>query len=181
MEILIGQIPEAVYFAIFMILVKELKEKRLLYIALMILDYVALKLLIKYSMYFQLSYMATSYILLKVLYKEKAQLTDIFTFMIGSIILILSSAIFSLPKIFLNVDYVYCVILNRIFLFTMLYKFRHSLNKIQLMYKKLWNRNDKVKKKIKSTTFRSINIIAFNIMFYVIHLGMLYVIYFNGK
>ena len=84
-EILLGQIPEALYFAIFMIFVKQLKTKRLVFILLMILEYVLLKYLIHYNMYFQIAYTFFTYIILKVLYKERSQITDIFTFTIGSI------------------------------------------------------------------------------------------------
>lgn len=37
-EILLGQIPEAIYFAVFMIFAKRLTEKRLLYVTLMIVE-----------------------------------------------------------------------------------------------------------------------------------------------
>ena len=62
-------------------------------------------------------------------------------------------------------------------MFTFLFIFKDKLNKIQKMYKKLWNRNDKEKNKIKSLTFRSINLVLFNIMFYIINLGMIYAIF----
>lgn len=181
MEIIIGQIPEAVYFALFMILVKQLKEKRLLYIALMIVDYLVLKHFIQFSMYFQVAYTFMAFIILKVLYKEKAQITDIFTFTIGSIILILFSFICGTLYIANIFSYMTCTIINRTMMFTFLWVFRNKLCKIQELYKKLWNRNDKIKKKIKSTTFRSINIVAFNSIFYIIHIGMLYAIYYNSK
>ena len=35
-QLLLGQIPEAIYFALFMILVKNIKEKRILFIILML-------------------------------------------------------------------------------------------------------------------------------------------------
>lgn len=38
LEIFLGQIPEAIYFALFMIFAKDLKEKRILYILLMVWD-----------------------------------------------------------------------------------------------------------------------------------------------
>ena len=89
LELLIGQIPEAIYFAIFMMLVKQLKEKRVLFSVLMIAEYLLLKHFIKYSIYFQISYTLTTFLILKILYKDKSQLTDIFTFTIGSIILMI--------------------------------------------------------------------------------------------
>ena len=43
LELLIGQIPEAIFFALFMIYAKGLKEKRILFIVLMIVEYLLLK------------------------------------------------------------------------------------------------------------------------------------------
>lgn len=92
-QLLLGQIPEAIYFALFMILVKNIKEKRVLFTILMILEYVVLKLAFPFNMWFQVTYTFMTYIILKILYKEKSQIIDIFTFSIGSIILILISAV----------------------------------------------------------------------------------------
>ena len=90
LEIFLGQIPEAIYFALFMIFAKDLKEKRILYILLMVIEYLLLKHFIKYNIWFQILYTIMQFVILKVLYKEKSQITDIFTFTIASIILILS-------------------------------------------------------------------------------------------
>lgn len=73
--------------------------------------------------------------------------------------------------------YLIYVVITRILMFGFLFIFKNKLNNIQKVYKKLWNRNDKINKKIKSTTFRSLNIVVFNIIFYVIHLGMIYAIF----
>lgn len=181
MEIILGQIPEAVYFAVFIILTKELKNKRILYTLLMVIDYILILHLIKYNIWGQALYTFISFVILKVLYKEKAQITDIFTFMIAGIILVIVSFLCGILYINNIFSYITCAVINRIILFTLLLINRKNLPKIQKIYKKLWNRNDKIDKKIKSTTFRSINVVAFNTIFYIIHLGMLYAIYFNGK
>ena len=47
LELMLGQIPEAIYFALFIILTKELKEKRILFIILMIIEYILLKQVIQ--------------------------------------------------------------------------------------------------------------------------------------
>ena len=51
-QLLLGQIPEAIYFALFMMLVKNIKEKRILFIVLMILEYVFLKYFLVYNIWF---------------------------------------------------------------------------------------------------------------------------------
>lgn len=174
-QLLLGQIPEAIYFALFMILVKNIKEKRVLFTILMILEYVLLKLAFSFNMWFQVTYTFMTYIILKLLYREKSQITDIFTFGISSIILMAISIVVCLP--FRN-NIVVIVILSRLLMFGFLFVFRCKLNKIQNLYKSLWNRNDKQPKKIKSTTFRAINVVVFNLMFFVINICLLYALLF---
>ena len=180
LEIFLGQIPEAIYFALFMIFAKDLKEKRIKFTVLMIIEYLLLKYLIEFNIWFQVSYTIITYIILKLLYKEKAQITDIFTFTISSIILIIISFI-SYIIIWKTINnYYVAVIINRFLIVLFLIISHKRLYKIQRIYKKLWNRNDKNKNKIKSTTFRAINVVIFNIIFYIINLGMLFMIFQNG-
>lgn len=174
LELIIGQIPEAIYFALFMIYAKGLKEKRILFTVLMVAEYILLKEFIIYNIWFQILYTFITFLSLKVLYKEKAQVTDIFTFTISSIILIITSIICFILS---NQNAMIASIINRPILFIFLILFNYKLNKIQKIYKFFWNRNDKLKKKIKTTTFRCINIIIFNISFYVLNIVMLYCIF----
>ena len=174
-QLLLGQIPEAIYFALFMILVKNIKEKRILFIILMILEYVLLKLAFPFNMWFQVTYTFMTYIILKLLYREKSQITDIFTFGISSIILMIISIVVCL---LFRDNIIVIVVLSRLLMFGFLFIFRHRLNKIQNLYKLLWNRNDKQSKKIKSTTFRAINVVVFNLMFFVINICLLYALLF---
>ena len=68
LEIFLGQIPEAIYFALFMIFAKDLKEKRILYILLMVIEYLLLKHFIKYNIWFQILY--TMYLTVIAKYKN---------------------------------------------------------------------------------------------------------------
>jgi len=179
-ELLLGQIPEAIYFALFMIFAKNLKEKRLLFTFLMIIEYIILTRIIMFNSWFQILYTGITFIILKVLYKEKAQITDIFTFGIASIILMIVSASYFFLIRPLVKNFYLSMIVNRLVLFAIVLGFNKHLYKIQNIYKKFWNRNDKVKKKIKSTTFRCVNLVIFNVMFYIINIGMLYCV-FLGK
>ena len=180
LELLLGQIPEAIYFALFMIFTKELKSKRILYIVLMVAEYLLLKHFIEFSIWFQIAYTVVQFIILKVLYKEKAQITDIFTFCISSVCLMLINAILFFTVYKYTSNYILYVIIDRIGLFLFLLCFNNKLYKIQGLYKLLWNRNDNKKKPIKSTTFRCINLVIFNTMFYVLNMGMIYCIYLRN-
>lgn len=173
-ETIFGLVPEAIYFSLFMIFTKQLKTKRLLFILVTILEYLLLKTIIHFNIYFQISYTILMFITLKVFYKEKSQITDIFTFSIASLILILISVI---TFVLLQQYTLTAAILNRVLMFVFIFVFKNKLPKIQLLYKKLWNRDDSKHHKIKSTTFRCLNIVFFNVMFYLINLGMLYTVF----
>ena len=93
LEILLGQILEAVYFALFMIFTKRLDKKRGLFTTLMVIEYLLLLNVSPFSTWSHILYFAISYIILKILYKERSQITDIFTMGIASIIVIIVSSI----------------------------------------------------------------------------------------
>lgn len=180
-QLLLGQIPEAIYFALFLIYSKNIKNKRLIFIVLMIFEYILLKHFIHFNIWFQVLYTFTTYSLLKILYKDKAQITDIFTFMISSVYLIIVSSITYLVFNFTSKNMIIAVALSRLLEFIPVFILNYKLHAIQSVYKKLWNRNDKVKKKVKSITFRCINLLLFNIMFYFLNAVMLYCIMFYEK
>lgn len=175
LELMLGQIPEAIYFALFIILTKELKEKRILFIILMIIEYILLKQVIQFNTWFQVLYFIISFIILKILYKNKSNVTDIFIIGIASIILILTSIPCYL--IFGGNNMILVSIINRLLLFVILFIFRNKLSNIPRLYNKYWNRpNNSNKRKIKSTTFRALNLVIFNISFFIINVCMLYVV-----
>ena len=172
LELIIGQIPEAIYFSLFMIFAKGLKEKRILFTVLMVAEYLLLIYSFPYNWYFHIGYIVTTFFTLKVLYKEKAQITDIFTFMIAYIIIILFSGISFFIAYYTTKNIILTNITCKILLFLFIFLNRKKLYKITKIYKNFWNRNDKINKKMKTTTFRSINIVIFNVMFYIINIGM---------
>lgn len=170
------QLPEPVYFSLFLIIGKNIKEKKLLLTEIMIVQYLLLMHIFPFNIWFQLIYTFMSFVNLKVLYKEKAQVTDIFLFATASLILIIISA-FCYGIIFITIkNYVCALVINRILMFMILY---FSRNKIKEIYKKfcsLWNRHNKPNK-IRSLTLRNISIIIFNMMFWIINLGMAFVVF----
>ena len=172
-EILLGQLPEALYFAIFIILSKKLKIKRTLFIVLNVIEYILLLNVFPYNLWSHVLYFIISYIILKLLYKERAQITDVFTLGIASLLMI----IISIPTYFVVSAFTtYTIIGNiiqKLVLFIALYLLRKQLPKIQNVYKKFWNRNDKIPKHMKSTTFRALNVVIFNFMFYTINICLL--------
>lgn len=175
--VFLEKIVEAIYFAMFLIIGKNIKNKKLLFIGIMVFEYLMLKYFIKYSVYFQLAYTFMTYVTLKVLYKEKAQITDIFLFTVASLILIATSTLCYAIIYFTIHEYIWVLIINRPLIFGIIYLGR---NKIPQLYKKfysLWNRHN-IPNTIKSLTVRNLSIVIFNLMFWLINLGMgmLYVV-----
>lgn len=162
---------EAVYFSLFLIIGKGLKNKRILLTFIMIAEYLLLKQFIRYNVLFQFIYTILSFINLKVLYKEKAQITDVFLFTTASILLIFFSFICYLIVALTIKNLVLTVVLNRIVIFTFLFLFRKQIKEIYKEFYSLWNRHNQPNK-IKSLTLRNISIISINVMFWVINLGM---------
>lgn len=183
LELILGQIPEAIFFSLFMIYAKGIKEKRILFTVLMVAEYLLLKYSFQYNWLFQIGFMIMTFLTLKILYKEKSQVTDLFILLIGYIYMMIVSAICFIP-IQHNItfeNYIISCIINRIILFTSLFVLNHKLEKLQKLYKKFWNRNNQENKKIKSTTFRSLNIFVFNIIYFIINAGMIYAIFLLEK
>ena len=180
------KVCEAIYFSLFLIYGKNLKEKRILFISIMIFEYLMITKLIQYNVWIHISYIIMTYINLKVLYKEKAQITDIFLFGAASIILILFSMMTYIPVYLAfgnNVVYFWYVvslIANRIILALFLYFSKHLINKFYKKFYYHWNRPKQINNpKIKSLTLRNISIIIFNLMFYIINIGMLFALTIN--
>ena len=176
LELFLGQIPEALFCALFIIFAKGLKEKRILFIFIMIAEYLLLKYSFRYSSWFHLGYIALTFLALKVLYKEKAQITDTFLMLIAFIIVI----IVSIPCVLLANNVIIANTIAKVILFAIIIIFNNKLRWFQNLYKKLWNR-PKEKTKMKSVTFRSLNIVLFNLTFVVINIVMGIAIMYNNR
>ena len=174
LEILLGQLPEALYFALFIIFTKQIKTKRCLFTSLTVTEYILLLNAFRFSIWSHILYFALFFTILKLLYKEKSQITDIFTLGVASLLLMIISAICYWILNAFTVHIVVGNIIQKLVVFTILILLRHKLPNIQNWYKHLWNRNDKIPKFMKSTTFRCINLVIFNIMFYFINIVMIF-------
>ncbi len=177
-EIMLGYIPEAIFFTLFLIYTKRIKEKRILLFILMLFEYLLLKYFIKFNVWFQLSYTFMTFLILKILYREKTNILDIFAFCASSIILIISSMISYILILFTIKNFYIALILNRILLFGTFILYKNKLNNIYLKIAKLWNRHN-YKNKIRSLTVRNIAIIIFNLSFYLINIGMIITIIYG--
>ena len=171
--LILEKVFEAIYFSLFLIFGKGIKNKRLLFIGIMIFQYLILKQFIKFNVLFQIIYTFLSFINLKVLYKDKTQITDIFLFAAGSIFLIFISMLCVITRYIFNTSYLNVLIFNRIILFMSLFLIKNKINYFYKKYYENWNRKSKGSViKIRSLTLRNISLIMFNLMFYVINIGL---------
>lgn len=160
-SIILGLIPEVLYFTLFLIYTKDLKEKRIKLFFLISIAYVLTVFIKQYILIYYLSFIILVYFILKLLYKNKTQIIDIFVISISTIYLTILSYICFL---FLNNDmsnYWLLYICDRIFLI-FIFIFKNKFNILYKNYCKLWNRNDKEKRPIKSITLRNISLIVIN-------------------
>lgn len=173
LELILGQVLEAVYLSLFMIYTKRLDKHKIAFTLMMILEYVILINTIDFSLWVYVLYFTLAYMILKILHKKKSQIIDVFTLGIACLSIIVVNIIaFLLVMLPLN-NYIVFVLVARISLFALLFKFKDKLPSIQKLYIHLWNRDDKVKKKIKSTTFRCMNVVLLNSIFYLLNIGIL--------
>lgn len=175
MEILyqiLVKVAEPLYFSLFLIIGKNIKNKRLLLISIMVFEYLLFKAFIHYNVLFQIIYTFMSFVNLKVLYKEKAQITDIFLFAVASIILIITSVLCYGIIYFTIHQYIWVLLINRPLIFAILYFGRNIIPKTYKNFCKVWNRNYEKPNKIRSLTIRNISIIFFNLMFWLLNIGM---------
>ena len=178
LEILVGQIPEAVYFALFLVLTKKLTHKRILFTGLMVAEYLLLMYAFPYSIWSHVGFFILTFVLLKLLYSDKCQVTDVFTLGIASgVLIIISIASFVLCQ----GNMIIGSIINRGLMFLLLFLTRNKLNNLERLYHKFWNRNNKIKKRIKSTTFRAVNLVVFNFSFWIINICMIIAIIYNSR
>lgn len=161
LSILLGLIPEVLYFTLFLTFTKNIKEKRIKLFLLISISYILCVLIQQWQLLFYLLWGLSIYIFLKILYKEKVQIIDIFIISLAYFWVALISLI---CLIFLKENYSNFIVLSiiaRIFLFIP-FIFKNKFNFLYKKYCKLWNRNDNEKRPIKSITLRNVSLILLN-------------------
>ena len=146
LRLISAKLLEPIYFSLFLIIGKDLKNRRILFTVLMILEYLLLKNFFHFNVAFQVSYTFMTFLILKVLYKEKAQITDIFLFAAASIILIIICIFTYVTALATYKNYFISLVFNRILIFTFLYVFRKQIRNCYVKFYSLWNRRHKTKK-----------------------------------
>lgn len=78
MSVLLGMLPEVLYFTLFLKYTKNLQEKTVKLGLLIGIAYILCMFMQRYQVVYYIIFIALIYVILKLLYKDKAQVTDIF-------------------------------------------------------------------------------------------------------
>ena len=168
-SILFGMLPDVLFFTFFIITTKQLKERRTMLGILIAIAYIACIMIKQYVTLYYLTFILIIYLIMRILYKNETQLIDIFVFSIATIYL---SFIGFICSIFIKDDlsnYYFISVINRALLF-LPFLFKNKFNVWYERYKKLWNRNDKEKRILKSITLRNISLIFLNIFIFIMNI-----------
>lgn len=174
----IGAMLQPIYFSLFLIFTKNIKNKRILFITIMIFEHLLLKFVcnLNYNINFELTYTIITYFVLKLIYKEKTRITDVITFIISIAIL----GVFNVSSLFILGVNVKTVIISNILAILFICLLKRKLNKIEIFYNKFWNRHND-KKMLKSVTIRGLSVTLTIIIFVLLHIWMICGIYIVGR
>lgn len=175
MSILFGMIPEVLFFTLFLVNTKNLKEKKIKLFFGIMLVYIVCIMINRFKTLYYLLFIFGIYVVLKLLYKNKTEIIDIFIINIGLIYIAFLSAICFAFVGKSYIMYYAMMFLDKILLFIP-FIFRNKFNEIYKRYCSLWNRNDKVKRPIKSITLRNISLIGLNTFIFICDVVFLYIL-----
>lgn len=173
-SIVLGLLPEVLYFTLALIYTKNIKEKRLGLGILISVAYVLCLFIQRYQVIYYVAFITLVYLILKLLYKKQTQIIDIFVFSIIFSVLCLLSTLCYFVGLKLNINYYVSYIILRILMF-MPFIFKNKFNVLYKKYCSLWNRNDKEKRPIKSITLRNVSLIILNLFISAINIVCLYI------
>ena len=173
LNILLGLIPEAIYFSLFIIFTKDYKKNRILFAILLTLGYIALKQIFPVNVYCQVCYILYVPFIMWLTNREKFHISDIFVMNWASVSLI-ALTLPCLPIFLLLNNYVVFYIAVRLLMIIFLVCFK---NKLRSFYKWIipqWNRNREKPNPIKALTIRNICVFTLNITIFIIYLSMIF-------
>ena len=171
---IVGAILQSIFISYFIITVKEINNKRILFTFSIIVSFLLLQCIqsIERTVNLNLILGITIFFLLKIIYSSKARITDFIIYIIANIILGISSVIFALV-IGMNI---YGLLLSIIIPIILTHKFRHKLIEIDRFFNKFWNRHTD-KQMFKSITIRGFSTIITIIIFVIMNFWLIYGIF----
>lgn len=171
LNISLGMLPEVLYFTVFIIFVKGIKEKRgWLFISILI-SYVTCVMVLRYTLLFYFAFIFMTSGFLKMLYKENVDIIDVLVVAISTVYLTVVSTI---SYIFIkndNSNYWLFYIIARVLLFIQ-FIFEKQYNKLYKKVRSYWNRNREKKQGIKSISVRNISVMIIVILIALVNAGI---------
>lgn len=174
-SVIFGLIPESLFFTLFLIYTKNIKEKKVKLFIGIIIAYTLYIMISRFKTLYYILFIFTVYIILKILYKSKTGIIDVFIISLSFIYVCLISFLCSR---FINNNYILyyiLLIINKILLF-LPFTFKNQFNLLYKRYCDLWNRNKDVNRPIKSITLRNISLIILNVFIFILNILTIYVI-----
>lgn len=171
-NIVSGMLCEVLFFTMFLIYAKNIKEKKLTLGILIGIAYILCIMISRFKLLYYVGFIAIVYIILKILYRNKTQIIDIFVFSLSTLYLTLSSYLLHFLICEDNSNYYYIYVLSRISLLIP-FIFKNKFNYLYKKYASMWNRNDNIKKPIKSITLRNISLILTNLFIFLLNFAIL--------
>ena len=166
LNILLGILFEIIFITLMTIKVKDIKDKKIKLFFSVLTTYFLSGILINFTYnnqyIFYILFNIICFMFMKILYKEKVDIIDLFLIYFIEMILNFTSLI--CMKV-LDYNY-YSMILNR-FVLILIYYLPLRFNNIYIKIKRNWNRHRN--NKIKSITLRNLIIITCNLSMYVIY------------
>lgn len=161
-SLLMGMLPEVLYFTLSICFIKDIKKQRLKLFSLIVIGYIVLIMVCRFQLLFYLGYIVYVYIVLKKLYKSK--IIDLFIVSVVSAYLTLVSFIS-----FKLIDtYMLAYLINRLMLFIPIFILNYKLNDFYNVYYRLWDRHEG--NKVKSITIRNISLVFINMLIVIFNI-----------
>ena len=166
-SLILGILPDVLYYFIYTKQIKGIKSKNLLFFFLLLVTYMLCIIVVQHQFYLYIIQDILVFIIMKLLYKS--HISDMFLVIFIEFYMILLSTICFM---FIN-NYYFAFIIYRLLMFLPLL----CSNKLRDIYKKylsLWNRHDNPKK-IKSITLRNVSLVILNCLLIFMYLITLYI------
>lgn len=175
LSVILGLLPEATFFTISIIFIKNMQDKyKRLFFGIFI-SYIILSISLGYNVWLNIGIIIITSILIWILQK-RIDITDIFIVSILAMYMsVISYICFILMKQNL-LNYYICFIINRILMFVPLI-FRKKFNTLYLKYIKFWNKSSSSERRpIKSITTRNISVIVLNCFVFLLNIAIISII-----
>ena len=145
---------EILYLVMAMCFTKQIKEKRVIFYVLLFISGILCSLIARWQLWYYLTYIASAYLIMKILYKS--HISDLFVFSIFFAWIALTSYLGFAISSSMVIGY----IIQRTLMFG-IFAFKGKFNKWYKTYRELWNRRSD--NRIKSITLRNISLISLNL------------------